>query len=486
VPLAVLGGTDWADVLVGGLLVGLGLADRRRVGPLMALTGLAWFAGGLAGPLVMLHRGPLVHLLVTYPHGRSRTRLERAVVAAAYAGALSYPLVLAGRIPLAVFDWVTIALAVPVIVAVGRTPALSPALVIVSALVFGTAARVAGLETGGATLWAYQGALAAAAIALFLLGHRTSLTGLVLDLGDLEVPGTLRDTLIHALGDPSLRLGYWVPAGTADRAPAPEGGYVDEAGRPVEPTGALTVLEEDGQRVGVLVHEAAILGDPTLVRSVASLARLALSNARLQARIRGRVAELESSRRRIVAAGDAERDRLERQLHDGAELRLDRVASLLADDPHLLRELDSCRAELRAFARGIHPRALTEQGLAGALGDLCHGQDSSKTRLSPTIELCVPPVRLPPAVEACAYFVCSEALANAAKYAGATRVRIQVTTDGDAVRVEIADDGVGGADPARGSGLRGLADRVETLGGDLTVDSPPGRGTHLVAIIPRV
>ena len=216
----------------------------------------------------------------------------------------------------------------------------------------------------------------------------------------------------------------------------------------------------------------------------AELAAQALANAHARE-------QLAASRARIVEAGDAERRRLERNLHDGAQQRLVSLSLLLRlaarrvkDDPETAAQLEragdelaQALQELRELARGIHPAVLTERGLAPALQALA-------ARAPLPVELAVPEERLPAPVEAAAYYLVSEALANVAKHARATLVRVEVErTDGRA-RVEVADDGVGGADAGGGTGLRGLADRVEALGGRLAIDSPPGRGTALVAEIP--
>ena len=253
---------------------------------------------------------------------------------------------------------------------------------------------------------------------------------------------------------------------------------------------SVTVVEGEGHPVAVLVHDPAVLEDPGLLEAVASAARLAAANARLQAEVRARVVELGASRRRILAARDEEHRRLERRLHDGAEARLGELAATLrhsrrsasaqqtrdqiarAED-QLARTLE----ELGRLARGLHPRVLSEHGLAGALATLAKD-------LPLPVQLKVTSTRLPPRVAVVAYFVCAEALANVAKHATAAHVAIAVTVGDGRVKVEIEDDGVGEADPARGSGLRGLADRVETFGGTLLVESSPGRGTRLAAEIP--
>ena len=284
----------------------------------------------------------------------------------------------------------------------------------------------------------------------------------------------LRDRLARALGDPTLVVGYWLPE---------QGRYVDEAGRPVELPAAeeeraLTPIEEDGRRVAVLVHDPALLEDPGLLSPVASATRLAVSNARLQAEVLERVAQVEASRRRIVVAADEERGRLERELRSGTQQRLARVAELVVDiDPELERQLEAAQAELDAFALGVQPRTLTEDGLAAALRELAE-------RSSVPVVVAAPDRRFPSAVEAAAYFTCSEALANVAKHARASHASIRVAAEDGLLTVEVIDDGIGGAEPSVGSGLHGLADRVEALGGQLVVESPRGIGTRLVARLP--
>jgi PAS domain S-box-containing protein len=220
------------------------------------------------------------------------------------------------------------------------------------------------------------------------------------------------------------------------------------------------------------------------VADFAELASQALANA-------SALEQLAASRARIVEAGDAERRRLERNLHDGAQQRLVSLSLMLRlaarrvhDDPEATafleragEELTQALQELRELARGIHPAVLTERGLAPALQALA-------ARAPLPVDLELPGERLPPPVEAAAYYLVSEALANVAKHAAANGVRVSVEHTDGRVRVEVADDGVGGADAGGGSGLRGLADRVEALGGRLTIESPPGLGTTLRADIP--
>jgi signal transduction histidine kinase len=256
----------------------------------------------------------------------------------------------------------------------------------------------------------------------------------------------------------------------------------------------VTMLERAGRPVAAIVHDPAVLDDPTLTAAVSSAARLAAANAQLQAEVRERLTELRASRRRLVEAGDEERRRLEQRLHDGVEqqltalaVALERTRSAAGDGPlaqdvvdHVddaQRQLALSLRELGELARGLHPLPLAEHGLAGALQRLASSS-------AVAVDVAVDAVRIPPAVEVAAYFVCAEGLANVTKYAAASHARIDVRRVGESLRVTVADDGVGGARADEGGGLRGLADRVQAHDGTLRIDSPPGRGTRLIAEIP--
>ena len=288
-----------------------------------------------------------------------------------------------------------------------------------------------------------------------------------------------------ALGDPSLEVAYWLP----------ERGYVDREGRAVEPAPdrAVTEIDHEGRRVGALLHASVLAETPELVTEASAAAALAIENARLEVELRARLEALRASRARLVEAGDAERRRLGRDLHDGAQQRL--VALMIElqlarerfdSDPAGSRELlDSAFAnaqaavgELRDLAAGIHPAVLSQRGLDAALESLASRAPIPVERESELEE------RLPIAVETAAYFVVAEALTNVAKYAQATHARVSVRREGEEAVVEIRDDGVGGAQESGGTGLRGLADRVGALDGTLEVDSPPGAGTVIRARFP--
>ena len=481
-----------ADATVGLAFLGLGLVawQRRpssRSGLLMVATGFAWFAGSLAGAALFLHRGPLVHLLVGYPQGRLRSRLEQLVVTAAYVDGAVYGLARQDGVTIAVSLAVAVTALIGYLRAGGperraRAATLVAASAIALVLSLGAIARVVNADTDATGLWVYQAVLVLVAVGLFadlLWGRWTqaAIAGLVVDLGEPEQAGTLQAKLARAVGDPSLVVAYRLPD---------TDGYVDETGRPVElpapgASRTVTYLHQDGHQIAALVHAPAVLDNPDLIDAVAAAAGIAVANARLQADVRARVSEVEASRRRIVEAGDAERRRLERELRQGAERRLARVTDLLADRgppvADLQRELQAARAALTEFGRGVHPRTLTETGLAAARAEL-------RARCPVPVQVTAPAQRLAPAVEAAVYYVCSEALTNVAKYAQASQAVINVERRAGLLVVEVQDDGVGGADPTRGSGLRGLADRVQALQGRLDVDSPPGGGTQLRAELP--
>jgi signal transduction histidine kinase len=310
------------------------------------------------------------------------------------------------------------------------------------------------------------------------------MSALIAQVGQLPGEGPLRAALADALGDPSLALAYWLPE--SER-------FVDALGHPVTVSGpGWTEVELQGRRVAAIAHDPALSEEPQLVRTAGAAAALALENQRLAAELRARIEDLRASRARLVEAGDAERRRLERDLHDGAQSRLvalalkiklarmkvdaDSEAAQLLDESSA--ELQASLDELRVLARGLHPVVLTDRGLNAAVRILA---DRAPV---PVEVLALPPERLPPAVELALYFVVAEALTNVAKYAQASGATVTITVGGGRVAVEVSDDGIGGADVAAGSGLRGLSDRVAALDGRLELHSPPGKGTRLRAEIP--
>jgi signal transduction histidine kinase len=313
-------------------------------------------------------------------------------------------------------------------------------------------------------------------------------------VGDLmvELEGTssqrLGDALARALQDRTLEVVYWLP----DRRE-----YVNSSGAAVAlPTSdgrAVTKLESDGEPVAALIHDPSLLDDPSLMRSAAAAARISLENARLHAETRARLVQVQESRARLVTAADEERRRIERDIHDGAQQRLVAIGLQLrsaqrmlgpAAGPEVERLLDAtvdelqvAVNELRELARGVHPAILTEDGLGAAL-------ESLAARTPFPVDLETFEERVPAPVEAAAYFVASEALANVSKHAQASRAHVLARRRNGTVEIVVEDDGVGGARPEQGSGLSGLTDRVEALGGKLRIESPPGRGTRIVGEIP--
>jgi signal transduction histidine kinase len=356
----------------------------------------------------------------------------------------------------------------------------------VSEAVFGVISR-SDLE--GLVLFSIEEAVQIAVPIVLLLGilgerlARASVADLVREL-QATPPTDVAKPVARALHDPTLEVAFWMPA---------RSGYVDADGRPYElPEPGLgrsiTRLARGGEPVAVLVHDPALLEEPKLLDGVGAAALMSLENARLHAELQAQLLKVQESRARIVAAGDVERGRIERDLHDGAQQRLValaldlRLAERRADPETralLASAVDSLQTavgELRELAHGVYPAALMQAGLGAALDEL-----AARTALRVTVR--APSQRLPEAVEATAYFVACEGLANAVKHSHAAEVRIEAAVQGSMLTISVADDGSGGAD-SRGAGLRGLSDRVEARGGRFWVDSPPNGGTHLRAEIP--
>ena len=343
--------------------------------------------------------------------------------------------------------------------------------------------------------WAEFGTLGVAPI-VFLIGildarlARSGVGDLIIELRSDPSPADLRNALARVLRDPSLSLVYWLPE---------FGTYADLDGRAVElpdesTSYATTLIDRNGEHVAALIHDPTLGDEPELLSAVTAAAGIALENGRLQAEQKAHLEELKGSRARVIEAGQRERQRLERNLHDGAQQRLIALSlelSLLekqvAGDEDTRARLDQARHqiavsldELRAVARGLHPAVLSGHGLEVALQSII-ASAPVPVRLTVALE-----GRLPEQVEVAAFYVVSESLANIGKHARASSASVDVTVQDSVVVVEVADDGVGGADSEHGSGLRGLADRVEALGGKLRVWSPSGGGTRLRAEMPCV
>ena len=536
-------------LVVGASLLGCGLASWRaqpqnRLGRVMVLTAFAWFAAQLAeastpwlytiGTAVQSVWGVgLIYLLLSFPSGRLSGRLERWLVGAAVLLVLGFQLLAmlygnkAGlrcsacpnNLLQVVHDntkaegWLGlqrllgIVLVLTLISVLMRrwlragaaerravAPVLVAGCVSLLALVWTVALDLDGdpLEALPAHVWFLTFAAVPISVLFVFLQRRLArgmVAGLVVELGGPGASTSLREALARALGDPTLQLAFWFPA---------EQCYVDADGTTVtipDDSGnrSSTFVARDGMPIAVLLHDPVLEHNAELVQSVCAAASLALENERLQAELRARLAELHASRARLVGATDAERRRIERDLHDGTQQRLVSIAmslSLLesklpeqaAQAQPLVRETREALAlalqELRELTHGINPPLLTERGLAAALDELCR-RAALPTHLHVTLDR-----RLPDQVESAAYFMASESLANAAKHSHGTEVRVIASYDQQTLTVEVADDGIGGASTTGGSGLRGLADRIEALGGRFTVSSPPGRGTTLRAQIP--
>jgi signal transduction histidine kinase len=328
---------------------------------------------------------------------------------------------------------------------------------------------------------------------VFLIGlldarlARSAVGDLIVELRANLAPADLRDALARALRDPSLTLAYWLPAFQR---------YVDLNGRPVQVPArderATTLIDRDGVHVAVLLHDSALGDEPDLLEGVTAAAGIALENARLQAELQARLEELRGSRARVIDEGQKERQRLERNLHDGAQqrlialsLELSRLEERLTSDHEAQTRLDQARREialtlqeLRDVARGIHPAVLSGHGLEVALESIV-AQAPLPVRLQVDLD-----GRLHEPLEVAAYYVVSESLVNVGKHAQATSATVEVAQQRGQIVVEVIDNGVGGADTETGSGIRGLADRVESLGGRLLIWTPTGGGTRVRAEIP--
>ncbi len=466
------------------------------------------------------------HFVLAFPSGRLKSRGERWVVAAGYAvalvlqplpwlfwpgdweaacaqcprdAALIAPHPDLAQALLALYAVTSVACGIATLAQVARVRwwraeplqrrAFTPVVVVLGALLallFGEAiAEVAGLTAMAQGLdFGYPTALAALPFALFATSLRgrtaraEAIGRLTERLASVVRPEQLQCALVEALGDPSLEVAYWDEG---------RGAFVDGRGRELPRDGRVwTEIRHERRLLGAIVHDADAPGGS--LEAVGSALALALERERLAATLRANVRELRASRARIVQAGDDARRRLERDLHDGAQQRL---AALLLNlqlsrrhDGHhqpwdaVEHELAGALADLRRLARGILPPALSDQGLRAAVEDL-----AGRSPVDVTIDA-APDDALPEPVKIAAYFVIAEALANVTKHARAARASVRVRIARDVCRVEVADDGVGGATRAHGSGLRGLADRVEALDGRLTIISVPGEGTIVVAELP--
>lgn len=523
------------------VLCGLLAWSRRpasRFGPLMIVAGFVSFAATLswttndvtftAGQaLDLLPPVLFLHVFLAFPSGRLNGRFERSLVASAYATAISLELVrmvfggfgpnnllevapnpgVADQVLRVQLLLVSVfCLAGVGVLAVRRLrtgrprrrswtlliDAFALALVMIAFLFLSAAFEAPAVAQ---IRWATFAALGLAPVA-FLIGlldsrlARSAAGELLVAMRDDPEPADLRDALARALRDPSLTLAYWLPEFET---------WADLHGNQVHLPGAdsgraITHIDRGGENVAVLVHDPSLDDEPELLAAVSAGAAIALEHGRLHAELRARLGELRGSRARVIEAGQKERQRLERNLHDGAQQRLialsldlglleERLSNDLdaAARLHLARqEIASSLEELRDVARGLHPAVVSGHGLAVALESLA-AHAAVPVRL--TVEL---PGRLREPLEVAAYYVVAESLTNIGKHAHATSATVAVARSNGQVVVEVVDDGMGGADTERGSGLRGLADRVESLGGRLRVWTPRNGGTRVRAELPCV
>ena len=509
------------DCRFGALMVAAGFANF--ISTLSWTTNDVTFTLGQA--LDLLPPVLFLHLFLAFPTGRLHSPLERVLVASAYLAAVVLQVIrmtfggffgpnnlleLAVNVDAAVL-WLRIALLTMSAFCLAgvvllllrrrrRRRPLRPMFVILMdwfalGLVMIALLYISAAFNGPAVQeirWATFATLGVAPI-VFLAGllnvrlARAAVGDLMLELRTEPAPEDLRDSLARALRDPSLQIAYWLPD---------FGVYADPDGRPVELPDlegrATTLIDRDGAHIAALIHDPALADEPELLDGVQAAAGIALENGRLHAELRARLDELRGSRVRLIEAAQHERQLLERNLHDGAQQRLIALAldlSLLEEriegDSATKAGLGQARrgiaaslAELREISRGLHPAVVSGHGLAVALEQLA-------ARAPVPLELKVDVEgRLSEPLEVAAYYVVSESLANVAKHAHAKTAHVEVVQDHGELVLEIVDDGIGGADSERGSGLRGLADRVEALDGRLRVWSPRGGGTRVKAEIP--
>ncbi len=528
---------SWAAYVVAGLI-----AWKRRpsngMGFLLLIAGLAVFVGGVANTEVpfleaigaigaTLALPATVHLLLAFPVGRLTDRASRWVVIALYATSLvlqaphylfdehgPYP-------PFAIVDapvlasflsdlQTTIATALMVVAAgilwgrLRRADAAHRRVLIplfsygIFAVLFMPLVAIA-LDRVFAVDPVVRGYLQFAVIAgvpvAFALGI---LYGGFARTGELEELGTwlgaadvsrgpLAGALARTLGDSSLQLYFrsadgqmlldaeGVPASVASRDP--HRGWQD--------------IELHGRNIGAIEYDAALLADPALVGTAGRIVAIAVDRERLTAELRASERALLRSRERLVEAGDRERRRIARDLHDGLQVQLVLLAleaQQIATAPahtverratRLRVDIDAAAAEVRILVRDLMPAALIERGLAAAAEDL-----ADRMPVPTEFESDLRDGALDGLVETTTYFVLAEALANVVKHAGASRAWVRLARHDGVLRLDVQDDGSGGASLDSGSGLRGLADRVEAIGGRITVSSTPGEGTRLQAEVP--
>jgi len=537
------------DSLVGAAFVLTSVVARRRraadrSADLMLIVGFTWYLGNLAdvGALARFafwarqwNKYWLVALLLSYPTGVLRRRVERLGLAAAavmvfgfhalvtlafdprayfgYEGPFPGPVLVSDRhtfdvlvnVENACFFVLTTLLGTLLLQrwrassrATRRTllPLWVAGLLTVTS--FFASQALVPLHVSDRVFQTVDGATLVAQLLIpvaFLLGllrasrARVVVADLVVALERPTDAAGLRALLADALGDPGLDIGFW--AGERGEYVHADGAAFATDALPADR--AATPVGGGSTPLAVLVHDKELLAQASLLRSVGAAAGMSLANLQLQAELRAQLRELRESRARMAEATLLERRRVERDLHDGAQQRLlalgltlsmirDRVGA--TEDPALesllaeaTAETRAAVAELRDLARGIHPAVLTEEGLGAAVTTLA-------ARAALPVSVSVAPRRWPPVLEATAYFVIAEALTNAQKHAHATHVTVDVRQDGGVLVVDVADDGIGGARVTAGSGLGGLTDRVQAVGGSLVVGAREPHGTRVHVELP--
>ena len=482
------------DFLVGVALTGFGLMAlrvRRRMGGLLVAAGLTWWLGNLVPMFLYVHRGLMLHAVSTYPGLRTRT--------SAGAGLLALGYLLLSWVPLATTDLGTAQFGFVVTAAASarlhqskgrsrrlRRAALKAAVVL---LVTSTGSVLLRITTDSSqaiepSLALYQAGLVVAA-ALLALGLRTPSSGLIADLvvaiGESQ-SSTVRDSMARLLDDPLLEVGVR----------RPDGSYVDTQGTLIE------IPDDESPRIvtwvgqgtppqAVIVHDRTLPADNALLEAVTSVTRLSSANAELTAQARQQLTELTAARRRLLTSEDDERRRLSKSLHDRTESNLMAVEEVLAQilacndgaaparnaAQNALAQLRLAQRDLDTIARGLHPWESS--------GDLETALVAMARRASLPVSVTVAALPERREVASAIYYLFSEAVANTLKHASADLVEIELIESGGALIAIVTDDGRGGADPGKGTGLEGLIDRVAGLGGELVVRSPRGAGTRLTA-----
>jgi signal transduction histidine kinase len=459
-----------------------------------------------------------LHLFLAFPKGRLSHALDRVIVATAYgAAALTVPALVLGyeaprstltvaelpsaaerllQIQLAALSACLLAGVVLLVFRRLRPGSVRPAIAWLVdsfslALLATAALMMAGLfgwsiaEPVRITTFLAMGVAPIVFLAGLLQARldRTSVTEFLNRVGANPGPYELQRAVAKALRDPTAEVAYWLPEfecyGDAD------GSRVE---LPQDPARGMTPIIREHEPVAMLMHDPALADEREPLSSVAIVTGLVIENARLQVQLTARLEELKGSRARLVDAVQQGRQALERDLNDGAQqrlvalsLKLGKLGDDVRNDPELRSRLEEAitdvadsLSELRDLAHGIYPAAVRDHGLAVAI-------ESLTTRASVPVRLSVSDRRWPEKIELTAYYIVAESLTNITKHAHASAAVVELSPDDVGLVVEVNDDGVGGATTEGGTGLRGLADRVEAIGGRLRVDSPPGNGTRVRA-----